>query len=94
MCLGACKSRVRLFYMRQEKPGCESVTNGKKLRLPSLLSANVYMLRIGELEPNFYLSNKKVEYVSLEIPINRIRVLATCTNQSRTTKELCRELVK
>ena len=80
--------------MRREKPGRESVANAEKLQYPSLPPANVQTLRIGELEPDPYSSDKEVEFVSLDAPIDGIGVLATHTNQSQPAKEPAKEHVK
>ena len=80
--------------MRREKPGRESVANAKKLQYPSLPPANVQTLRIGELEPDPYFSNKKIEYVFLDKPIDGIKVLAAYTNESQLAKTYSKEPVK
>lgn len=54
---------------------------------------NVQTLRIGELEPDFYFTDEEIEYISLDIPIDGIGVLAVHTNQF-LTKELAKKLVK
>ena len=51
-------------------------------------------MRIGELEPDPYSSDEEIEYISVDAPIDRIEVLATCTNQSQPTKESSKEPVK
>ena len=66
--------------MRREKSGCKSVANAEKLQYPSLPPANIQTFRIRELEFDFYFSDKKIEYISLDIPIDGIKVLVTCTN--------------
>ncbi len=92
--LGAYKPGVWPVYMRREKPGCESVADAEKLRYPSLPPANVQTLRIGELESDPYSSDKEVEYVSLDAPIDEIGVLAARTNQSQPAKEPSKKPVK
>lgn len=55
---------------------------------------NIQMLKITKLEPNLYFSNKKIEYVSLDKPIDKIEVLAACKNKSQLAKKLSKEPVK
>lgn len=38
-------------------------------------------MRIGERESEYYFFDKKIEYVSLNILIDRIGILAACTDQ-------------
>lgn len=52
------------------------------------------MLRIRELELNFYIFDKEVEYVSFDKPINTIKVLTTYTNKSQLAKKSFKEPVK
>ncbi len=52
------------------------------------------MLRIRELEPNPYSSNKEIEYISFDTSIDGIEVLVTRTNQSQPTKKPSKEPVK
>ena len=79
--------------MRQEKLGREFVADVEKLRYPSLPPANVQTLRIGESESNPYLSDNKVEYVSLDKPLET-GVLATRSNQPKPQQSLSKEPVK
>lgn len=62
------------------KPSSELVANIKKLWYPFLLPTNVQILRIKELKLDFDFSNKKIECIFLNIFINKIKVLTTCTN--------------
>ena len=94
MCLGPYKPGVRPVYMRREKPGRESVGDAEKLRYPSLPTANVQTLQIGDLELDLYSSDEEVKYVSLDVPINGIRVLAARTNQFQPAKKPAKEPVK
>ena len=94
MCLGTYKPRVRLVYMRQEKPVCESIANTEKLQYLSLSPANVQTLRIGELEPDPYFSDEEIEYISFDALIDEIEVLTACINQSQLIKESSKEPVK
>ncbi len=80
VCLGPYLPGVRPVYMRQEKPGRESVADAEKLRYLSLPPANVQTLRIGELDPDTYSSDEEVEYISLDTPIDGTEVLAARTN--------------
>ena len=66
--------------MRREKPGRKSIANVKKLRYPFLPPANLKTLRIGELKSDHYSFDE--EYISLNIPIDEIEVLAAYRNQS------------
>lgn len=52
------------------------------------------MLKIGELEPNFYFSYEEIEYISLDKSIDRIEVLATYTNESQPAKKSFKKPVK
>ncbi len=79
--------------MRREKPVRELVANAEKLQYLSLLPANIQTLKIGELEPDPYSSDEEIEYISFDTPINRIKVLGDCTNQSQPTKEPSKEPV-
>ena len=54
--------------------------------------ANIQTLKIGELEPDLYSFDE--EYISLNIPIDGIEVLATCTNQLSSTKKPSKEPIK
>ena len=94
VCLEFFKPGVWPVYMRREKPGRESVANAEKLRYPSLPSANVQMLTIRELELDLFISDDKVKYVFLNEPINAIKVLAACTDESQLAKKLFKEHVK
>lgn len=58
------------------------MANIEKLQYPSLPFANVLILKIRELEHDPYFFDKKVEYISLIKLIDRIIVLAACTNES------------
>ena len=55
-------------------------------------SANVQILRIGELGPDPYSSDE--EHISLDTSIDRIEVLAVHTTQSLSTNKLSNESVK
>ena len=79
--------------MRQKKSGWESVADAEKLRYPSLPPANVQTLRIEESDPDPYLSDEKVEYISLDEPIET-GVLATRSNQPKPPQSLSKEPVK
>ena len=52
------------------------------------------MLKIGELEPNFYFSYKEMKYISFDKSIDGIRVLATYTNESQPAKKSFKKPVK
>ena len=93
VCLGTYTPGARPVFMRQEKPGRESVANAEKLRYPSLPPANVQMLRIGEANSNPYLSDEETEYISLDESIET-GVLATRTNQSKANQGFSKEPVK
>lgn len=80
MCFGAYKLKVRLVYMRRKKPDHKSIANIEKLQYPFLSSANVQTLRIKKVEPDFHFSDKKIEYISFDTPINKIEDLAACMN--------------
>lgn len=79
--------------MRQGKPGREPVADAKKLRYPSLPPANVQTLWIGEENPDPYSSDEKVQYVSLDEPIET-GVLAARSNQPKLTQGPSNEPVK
>ena len=51
-------------------------------------------LRIEELELDLYFSNKKMEYVFVDKPIDKIEVLVACTNETQPAKKSCKEPVK
>ena len=85
--------RKILVYIRCAKRGRNSAADAKKLRYQSLLPTNIQTLRIKELKSNLYSSNKKIEYVFLNILINRIKILVVCTNKS-LAKKLVIEPVK
>ena len=52
--------------MRQGKSRRESVAHAEKLHNPFLFPTNVQTLKIGESDPDPYLSDDKVKYVSLD----------------------------
>lgn len=79
--------------MRQGKLGQKSVADVKKLCYPSLLPANIQTLKIRELDPDFYLLDDKVKYISLDEPIE-IGVLAAQSNQPKPPQSLSKEPVK
>lgn len=81
------KPEIRPVLMKQEKPGQRLIANTKKLQYLYLLSANVQILRMRELEFNLNFFDKKIEYAFFDIPIDKIRVLDTCTNQLQSIKE-------
>lgn len=92
--LGYYKPRIWPVYIKWEKPGQKLVANAKKLQYPSLPFANIQTLRIREKELDLYFSDKKIEYVFLEEPIDRIKVLATYTNESQLAKKSSKEPIK
>lgn len=55
-------------------------------------SANIQTFRIGELEPDYYFSDK--EYVSLDTPIDVMEVFAAHRNQFSSSKESFKKSVK
>ena len=59
VCLGPYSPGTRPVFMRQEKPGQESVADAEKLRYPSLPPANVQTLRLGEADPDLILQMRK-----------------------------------
>ncbi len=65
----------------------------KKLRYSSLLLVNVQTLRIGESDPDPYLSDDEVEYVSLDKPI-KTGVLAARSNQPKPSQSPSKEPVR
>ena len=71
---------VWVVFIRQRKPGQESIADTKKFRYPSLPLANIQTLRIRDANPVSYCSDDKIKYLSLDKPI-KIRVLATQINQ-------------
>ena len=79
--------------MRQKKPGRELIANAKKLCYRSFLSANVQTLKIEEADLDPYSSDEEAKYISLN-KLMKIKVLAACSNQSKSTKKLSKELVK
>lgn len=46
------------------------------------------------MKPDSYFSDKELEYVSLDISIDEIEVLATCTNQPQPAKKLSKVTVQ
>ena len=93
VCLGPYTPGARHVFMRQGKPGRESVADAEKLRYPSLPSANVQTLRIGDADPDPYSSDDEVEYVSLAEPIET-GVLAARSNQPKPNPGPSKEPVK
>lgn len=79
--------------MRQEKSGQESVTDTRKLCYPSLSSANIQTLRIGNTDPDLYSSDEEVLYVFLDEPM-KTGVLAARSNQPKPTLGPSKEPVK
>lgn len=94
VCLGPYSPGTRPVFMRQEKPGRESVPDAEKLRYPSLPPANVQTLRIGEADPDLYSLDEETKYVSLDASISGTGVLAARTNQAKPAKEPTKEPVK
>ena len=93
VCLGPYTPGARHVFMRQGKPGQESVADAEKLRYPSLPPANVQTLRIGDADPDPYSSDDEVQYVSLDEPMET-GVLAARSNQPKPTQEPSKEPVK
>ena len=52
------------------------------------------ILRIRELNLNFYFFDKKIEYISFDKSIDRIKVLPTCTNKLQLAKKSSKESIK
>lgn len=69
VCLGLYLPGVRPVYIRREKSSRESVTDAEKLRYPSLPSANVQRLRIGDIDSDPYSLDDGAKYISLDTPI-------------------------
>ena len=84
---------ARQVFMRQGESGRESVADAEKLRYPSLLSANVQTLRIGDADPDPYFLDEKAQYVCLDEPIGT-GVLAARSNQPKSTQGFSKEPVK
>ncbi len=59
VCLSPYLPGVKSVYMRQEKSRRKFVTDAEKSRYMSLPPVNVQALRIEELDPDLYSSNKK-----------------------------------
>ena len=93
VCLGPYTPGARHVFMRQGKSGRESVADAEKLRYPFLPPANVQTLRIGESDLDPFTSDDKVEYVSLDEPIET-GVLAARSNQPKPPQGLFKEPVK
>lgn len=79
--------------MRQRKLGQKSVVDAKKLRYPSLPPVNIQILNIEETDPDFYLFDKKVHYVSLNDSIEA-EVLAARHYQAKPLENLSKKPVK
>lgn len=84
--LGTYLPNIKLIYMRQEKSRKDCIVDAKKLRYFFLLLVNMQTLKIGELEPNPYSTDEKIEYISLDKLI-RIGVLIACSNKLKPTIE-------
>lgn len=84
---------ARHVFIRQRKLGRESVTDTKKLRYSSLIFANVQNLRIKNTYFNPYSSDREVQYISLDEPIE-IEVLAALGSQPKPTLGSYKEPVK
>lgn len=79
VCLRPYIPRARHVFMRQRKPGQELVADTKKFCYLFLSSANVQTLRTIDADPDPYLSNDKVQYISLNESM-KIGVLAAWSN--------------
>lgn len=57
--------------MRRERSGRDYIADAKKLHYPKIPSAEIHIMRIGDLEPNSDSSNEKIEeeYISLDSPL-------------------------
>lgn len=75
ICLRPYIPEARYVFIKQGKSGRKSIINTNKLHHLSLPLTNVQTLRIRELDTNPYLSDDKIEYISLNKPI-KIGVLA------------------
>lgn len=93
VCVGPYTPGARPVFMRQEKPGRESVADAKKLRYPVLPSAEIHTLRIGELQPDPYSSDDEDEYVSLDAPLD-FTVSAARSNQNEGNEAPAKEPIK
>lgn len=79
--------------MRREKPGRESVADAEKLRYPTLPAAEVHTLRIGEVQPDPYSSDKEDDYVSLHLPLD-ISVSAARSSRNKSSGTSAKEPIK
>lgn len=67
--LGTYLPAIRLVFMWQKKPERDCIADMEKLYYSILLPANIQTLKIREIDPNPYFSNKKVRYNFLDKPI-------------------------
>ena len=93
VCVGPYMPGARPVFMRKEKPGRESVADVEKLRYPTLLSAEIHTLRIGQLQPNPYSLDEEDEYVSLNTPLD-VTVSATRSSQNKESDSPAKEPIK
>ena len=91
--LGPYTAGARYVFMKQKKLRGESVANAEKLCYYFLSLANDETLTIVDADPEPYLSDNEVQYISLDEPI-KTGVLALQNNQFKATQELSKEPVK
>lgn len=91
--LGTYLPDIQLIYIWQEKSKRDCVADAKKLHYFSLFLVNVQILKIRELELDPCFTDEKSEYISLDELIG-IEVLATCSDELKSTAGLLKELAK
>lgn len=84
VCLRLYTPGARHVFIRPGKLGQESVANAKQLFYPFLPSINIQTLRIGDANPDLYLSDDKIQYISLDKSI-KTGILAAQSNQPKLT---------
>lgn len=75
------------------KPGRESVADAEKLYYLIAPAAEVWTLRIRDLPPDPYSSNKKDDYVFLDTPLD-LSVFAACSHQNKSSNTFAKEPIK
>lgn len=79
--------------MQQKKLGWESVTDAEKLKYLILLSAEVYILRIGDLQPDSYFLDNKNKYVFLDVLLD-VTISAAQFSQSKRINPPSKKSIK
>lgn len=93
VCVGLYTPGARLIFIRKKKPSQESVADAKILRYPTLPFAEIYILKIGQLQPDPYSLNKENKYISLNTSLD-VTVFVALFNQNKKSDSSGKEPIK